>query len=449
MYELVEHKKLDANAASITFSNIPQDGTDLLVLVSARLTYGAAVASMGLVINSPAADTSYRWLRGNGSVSLSSSDSNRNDFYYGEAPANNATSNTFGIFQIYIPNYKSSQQKNLSAEGVSEENGTTAYQYLSTGVCTKTAAVTSLTVRGFLGTSGDLVAGSSATLYKINRTSALGAPKAVGGNITYANGYWVHTFTGSGTFYANQDLSADVLIVAGGGGAGNGYNNPEAGGGGAGGLLYYGIESPKTPNGSRLSIAAKNSVNIVVGAGGAGGTNISGRGFQGSYSAFGAYSSTGGGGGAGNTTSNSYPGPTAGGSGGGQIAVAGSIGADGVSGQGNKGGNGYGSGAQYAGGGGGGAGSVGGNGTSGGVGGNGGSGLYYQITGNSVAYAGGGGANGNFGDGIGGIGGGASAGDAGLVANGTSNTGGGGAARGSGYEGGSGGSGVVIVRYKA
>jgi len=49
-----------------------------------------------------------------------------------------------------------------------------------------------------------------------------GALKATGGEITFAGGYTIHTFTSSGTFTANEALTIDYLIVAGGGGGGGG-----------------------------------------------------------------------------------------------------------------------------------------------------------------------------------------------------------------------------------
>jgi hypothetical protein len=56
-------------------------------------------------------------------------------------------------------------------------------------------------------------------------------PKAIGGTVTFAGGYWVHEFTASGTFTPLvPSLEVEYLVVAGGGG-GNG-DNSRAGGGG-------------------------------------------------------------------------------------------------------------------------------------------------------------------------------------------------------------------------
>ena len=73
-----------------------------------------------------------------------------------------------------------------------------------------------------------------------------------------------HTFLNSGTFnITSGSTELEVLIVAGGGGGGA----DNAGGGGAGGLLYYGTETPKTPNGGALTKSV-GSYSVVVGNGG-------------------------------------------------------------------------------------------------------------------------------------------------------------------------------------
>ena len=98
-----------------------------------------------------------------------------------------------------------------------------------------------------------------------------GSFSATGGTETsYTSGgvlYKVHTFLSSGTFTVNigSSTNIEVLIVAGGGGGGA----DNAGGGGAGGLLYYGAETPKTPNGSAITRGV-GSYNVVVGDGGDG-----------------------------------------------------------------------------------------------------------------------------------------------------------------------------------
>jgi hypothetical protein len=169
--KIIQFQELTSSQASITFSSIPQTYTDLYLVISSRTNFGATTSSLGIFLNSAAADTSYRYLRGTGTASNSTSDSGRQDFYIGETPATNNTSSTFGSHHVYIPNYATSQPKIMNSEGVTENNSTAAFQFISVGQCTKTAAITSVTVRGFEGTSGDLVQYTSATLYGITKGS--------------------------------------------------------------------------------------------------------------------------------------------------------------------------------------------------------------------------------------------------------------------------------------
>lgn len=166
MMKLIKTISLDSTAASITISNIPQEFKHLKLMASARSDFSAATVSLGLYINSEALDTSYRWFRGSGAVTASGNDSGRKDFYPGEANAASSTASTFTSVEIIIPNYNNSLQKTMLASAVSEQNGATAYQYFSVGLCTKTAPVTSIVFRCFEGT-GNLVAGTTVYLYGI------------------------------------------------------------------------------------------------------------------------------------------------------------------------------------------------------------------------------------------------------------------------------------------
>ena len=289
---------------------------------------------------------------------------------------------------------------------------------------------------------------------------------ASGGTVTTSDGWTIHTFTSSGTFTPSFSTDVEVLVVAGGGGGGT----HSGGGGGAGGLLYYGLESPKTPNGSAVSAVSGVSYTITVGAGGAGGyaattwappyhQNVGVNGVNSSMVG-GAVSLTAIGGGGGSNAGGGIAGVAGGcGGGGGRIYAGGA----GTAGQGYAGSNGFNYGGsvtpQYPGAGGGGAG---GTGTAGSNtdGGDGGVGLQYSISGTATYYAGGGGGNIQGGSGSGGAGGngGGGAGSAqnvggGYGFNATTNTGGGGG--GTQYYAtpatgryGNGGSGIVIIRYR-
>jgi hypothetical protein len=287
---------------------------------------------------------------------------------------------------------------------------------------------------------------------------------ATGGTETTSGDYKIHSFTSSGCFAvsqaSNQSHTVEYLVVAGGGGGEGPVSNWAGGGGGAGGFRTN-YPSPDT-GGTAISA---QTYPITVGAGGAGDTANA----TGSNSIFSTITSAGGGGGASaEDTDNASPGGSGGGGGAGPCAYGGGTGnTPPVSPpQGNSGGNGSGvpgSGPlqPWGGGGGGGAGtagsSVGGGGSpSPGSGANGGNGTANSITGSSVTYAGGGGGGtfpGPAGFGAGGPGGGGrGVGHPGSGTAGSANTGGGGGGHGecsTGAQGGqSGGSGVVILRYK-
>jgi hypothetical protein len=245
--------------------------------------------------------------------------------------------------------------------------------------------------------------------------------------------YIVHTFNSSGTFTSNVDLNVEYLVVAAGG---SGGSTPAAdhrgGGGGAGGLL------------TGTTVVSAGTVVVSVGGGGAAQPGTVGA--NGSPSAFGAITSTGGGaGGMAGVGSNGG----SGGGGGAQSTSGNFAGGSPVSGQGFAGGTGGTDNSTYrAGGAGGGAGGVGGNaGTTNG----GGIGLQSSINGTLTYYAGGGGQGGGFtGSQVGGLGGGGEGGGYGATGGfpGTANTGGGGGGAGPNSKlGGSGGSGIVIIRY--
>jgi hypothetical protein len=282
-------------------------------------------------------------------------------------------------------------------------------------------------------------------------------PKATGGNITYANGKTIHTFTTSGTFtVTNPTLtSVDYLIAAGGGGGGGGFDtNATAGGGGAGGL--------RTGTGQPVS-ASPGVYSVVVGSGGRGGVypgSAQAVGSNGNNSSALGIPATGGGGG--NAWSNNSIAASPGGSGGGGANNPSTTSAGtGTPDQGNPGGTAqaYNPASGTGAGGGGGAGAAGSpapGATT--VGGAGGIGLFSSISGQTVMYCAGGGGGGQLGGagylGVSGNGG-------GLNINGTSGsvgTGGGGGGGGTGLNspttnplantiGGNGGSGIVIISY--
>ena len=162
--QLIETKTLGTAAASIEFTSIPQDGTDLLVLVSGRSARTADVVDfIALALNGSTASRTGRDLRGSGSAASSNTHTDGN---IGPVSSATSTANTFGNLSIYIPNYTSAVNKSASSDAVMENNATTSYQAIHAHLWSNTAAITSVTLTMILST---FVAGSTASLYKITK----------------------------------------------------------------------------------------------------------------------------------------------------------------------------------------------------------------------------------------------------------------------------------------
>lgn len=153
-------------ANSVEFTSIPQDATDLLILMSAR-HQDAGLEEGELTFNSSASGYSTRLLQGSGSSVYTTSTSSaafcKTTFVTDSA----ATANTFSNIAIYIPNYTSSAAKSISIDGVTENNATAARQTILAGAWTGTAAITSLKIAIF--STLKYAQNSSFSLYKITK----------------------------------------------------------------------------------------------------------------------------------------------------------------------------------------------------------------------------------------------------------------------------------------
>ncbi len=433
-YKPIQSFTTTGSQSVVTFSNIPQDYTDLVIISNVIWTEDAYINHMRFNGDS-GNNYSYTRMTGDGTSAVSTRLSNIN-YAFGGWTGVNPTLNI-----VHIMNYSNSTKFKTS---LVRTNIVTDRVAAYVNLWRNANAITSITLAHESGSNYS--AGSTFSLYGIKS----GAPQALGGDLVTTDGnFWYHTFRSTQTFTPLRPLTVDYLVVAGGAAGGSAFG----GGGGAGGLL----------TGSGLNVLSQ-SYTVSVGAGGAGrawDADVNGN--NGSNSVFATITSTGGGGGgkyygvAGNAGGS-------GGGGGGTLSGSVAGGAASPAGQGNAGGTGnintLGS---HVGGGGGGAGAAGGagNATGNSSAGIGGAGVAVSISGSSVTYAGGGGGGarstggtatngGAGGAGGGGTGGGAQNGS--VPTSGTVNTGSGGG--GYGYSdtsnsgnAGSGGSGIVIVRY--
>jgi hypothetical protein len=130
-------------AANITFSSIPGTYTDLVVVYSGRSSGNDT--DFQIRFNGSTTGYTVRYLAGSGSSAYSG-----NLTAYSltaQVSWSATTANTFGSTIITIPNYAGSTNKSWSADSVSENNASTAYQTLYAGVWANTSAITSITLQ--------------------------------------------------------------------------------------------------------------------------------------------------------------------------------------------------------------------------------------------------------------------------------------------------------------
>ena len=426
---------LTSSTSTIVFSNIDQNYTDLVLVVSAKVD---TALDIWLRCNGDSGSNyGYVTFTGNGTTPTSSRTSNVTEGLL--ADWDGVPKPTFGhVLTFTLNNYSNTTTYKTSL--ARSNRGDSGVDFI-TSTWRNTNAITNLTLRASNG-SRTFDAGTTVDLYGIRS----GAQKAFGGDTVTTDGnYWYHTFKTSGTFLLQRPTSVDYLVVAGGGGGGDAAGG-HGGGGGAGGLRST---VTATGGGGSLESAlsmSPGSYTVTVGAGGAGVAHSApfGNGSNGSNSVFATITSTGGGYGGGYSTNTSlaYVGGSGGSGGGGSDNPGGAVS---TSGQGYAGSTGT----AYIGGGGGGAGEAGGTDGAG----QGGDGIATSISGSSVTYAGGGGGSSasspnQGGTKVGGDGGGGNGqvrdGAAGSAGTANLGGGGGGSSTTASY---SGGSGIVIVRY--
>jgi hypothetical protein len=295
------------------------------------------------------------------------------------------------------------------------------------------ASATTITVNNSIFTVGDVIQVANKGAGVCTITAGVGVTINTSGSLAlaqYGGGYLLCLSASTFTFFnlgGEPILNLDYLVV-GGGGAGGGSIAGEGYGaaGGGGGAVKTGSFK-----------LAKGTYAVLVGAGGAGATIVSGT--NGGASGFLATALGGGGGGGVRQSGGGTAGNDGGSGGGGSSGGTGGAGGTGLDG-GFNGGAGA-SGGTEKGGGGGGAGAVG---VAGSSTANGGAGVSSSISGSAVGYGGGGGG----GDTGVGTDGGGNGGTTSPTAGTTNRGGGGGGAKGAGARAGAnGGSGVVIMRY--
>ena len=163
---LIQRQVLSSSAASVTFSNIPQNYRTLKLVVSGRSDRTPANAdNIGVRFNGDTGNNyTYLVIEGN-SVAASSFSGTMSSALVGYTSTANNTSNTFGSAEIVIPNYTGSSNKVMGNDSVTENNASgsaSAFQVFAANLWNNTSAITSIVV---FPQNSNWVSGSSFSLY--------------------------------------------------------------------------------------------------------------------------------------------------------------------------------------------------------------------------------------------------------------------------------------------
>lgn len=155
-------------AANITFSNIPQTYTDLLLVHNVRDSAATVDSDLFYTFNGDTANNyTTRRLFATGSSVTSDAQVGTSGMRAALPPGANATSNTFSNGSIYIPNYTGTTAKTASATSVMENNATAGFPALIANIWSGTSAITSIT----LTVRTAFIQNSSISLYGILKGS--------------------------------------------------------------------------------------------------------------------------------------------------------------------------------------------------------------------------------------------------------------------------------------
>jgi hypothetical protein len=132
--------------ASVTLSGIPNTYTDLKLVCSLRTSHTNTSDDFYIRFNSSSSGYTYRGFYGTGSAIGYMSASGASLIYVPFTDSAVNTGSTFASVEFYIPDYASSTDKNVSIDGVTEQNGTLAQAFLNAGVWGNAAAITSINI---------------------------------------------------------------------------------------------------------------------------------------------------------------------------------------------------------------------------------------------------------------------------------------------------------------
>ena len=162
--QAIYSRTFTSNANGMTFNNIPQTYTDLLIKLSTKST-SPTQDIFGIYLNGSQANFNNTSLNGTGG----SYNSGRSTYRaVGQMAGTDYTSNAFSNYDIYIPDYTSTKFKQIIVDGVIENNATTSAITLVSNLVRTNAPIKSFQYDS--STHGVVqLAGTTITLYGISR----------------------------------------------------------------------------------------------------------------------------------------------------------------------------------------------------------------------------------------------------------------------------------------
>ena len=233
-YNFIASQTTGGSVSSVTFNNIPQNYTDLIVQITGTLVSSGRIdVQFGTAALDISSNYSTTELVANGSAV--------NSYRY------SATATLQGMFdsfatgtgqisgEVHVMNYSSNNMyKTVLIKSSSAANGIG----ISSGLWKSYSTVNILS----LIPTSNFSAGVTITVFGIKAAevpAVITPTKAIGGDLIVTDGtYTYHAFKSSGAFVPATSLTADILVVAGGGGT-----NGISGGAGAGGLVGFSSQS--------------------------------------------------------------------------------------------------------------------------------------------------------------------------------------------------------------
>jgi hypothetical protein len=169
-YTLISSNVLSSSAASVTFSSIPSTYTDLVLRCSTRGSRAAVVDNIVVRFNGDSATNySSTMITGAGGSAGSFANANQTSLSFNTANGDTTTANSFGSFEMYIPNYLSTSARPLGTISVSETNSATdAYLRALANLYRGSSAISSIVLTPEIGPNW--LTGSSFYLYGIKNS---------------------------------------------------------------------------------------------------------------------------------------------------------------------------------------------------------------------------------------------------------------------------------------